>query len=917
MRKEQILLVACAGVGALLVWSATGKYSEVGATDLTFSPASAVKVVSGVQPDPVKGLSAEGLKPRSLSAMVRTEKRPRLPEIPGPGPLPIWWVRLIPSPGPSAESWKAWRAPMSVVKAPEEDPNAPPPPAVPEPEPFKPKFVAAKQARLVYTGGDERMVRLELTGAFKGQPDWTILEKWPNVTFKAHQLDKEGKAIGGYDVTPEMIQSITAVHLAKTLENEYWEERIVRRVKDDDREALVSLAKWTFETLPTRTGVDKATGVEDKAPYGQGAVKFAIADMKKAVKLQNDLAGTKLLVEYCRAGFDLEGQVRAWREFLDSGHANDIGALIAVGDEFERNGALEAAKANFLKAAQTGDSVGKLKAALIEEREGRFDAATEGLKPLVGVAGVGARASMALGRIALSQGNVQEAAAHAEAAKKDGSGPELSLLVGAVQYAQGKFADAEKTFAAARESDAHSVWLSNRAMALVGKATFGDLEEAKKAFNACLDKDPLNLIDPLLGLGDRYQRLGDVQHSNDFFETALLRAPKHPWILLRLAMIRLRDGQPDQALKLGTDLLEVAPGCTDGLWLVGRAAASLPTPDYEKAIAHLRRAVDKEPDNRDYTNEYARALIAAGRVEEAIKVLDAATDVNKGFARNDARMLAMAAWARYLGKRPVNPDVADALQRGLRAQPDDATKEWIEAARKALVEWDHTRVWADDFERPASSNVGNGWREQENLGISVQIDGGGRAVFKAQNVKNAAPGRLGATLLERDEDMGRFREMQATFKAFQGVETTFGLHLGPPGERDQKKGRAAFEIAIGCDRNGFMEVWAPVGRETSARPYLVKDAAGNPRPWPMDDFHTVKIVRKDDLRGIYEIWLDDEQISLTTGTAEKPVVSTKFEVQSLASQAGRMFALGFIVDADGGAQVDVSVDSVQLTKIYK
>jgi hypothetical protein len=97
----------------------------------------------------------------------------------------------------------------------------------------------------------------------------------------------------------------------------------------------------------------------------------------------------------------------------------------------------------------------------------------------------------------------------------------------------------------------------------------------------------------------------------------------------------------------------------------------------------------------------------------------------------------------------------------------------------------------------------------------------------------------------------------------------------------------------------------------------VKDAAGNARPWPMDDFHTVKIVRKDDLRGIYEIWLDDEQISLTTGTAEKPVVSTKFEVQSLASQAGRMFALGFIVDADGGAQVDVSVDSVQLTKIYK
>jgi len=920
VRKEQILLVACAAVGALLVYSSTGKYAEVGAAGLSFSSPAAVSVVAAAQPDPVKGLSAEPLKGRPLSVMVRTEKRPPLPALEGPGQLPPFWVRLITSPGPAAGSWKGVRAPIVVIKPPEEDPNKPAAPAAPQEtpvEPLKPKFNAAKAAKLVGAGGEEVLVRLEPTGAFKGQPDWVILEKWPNVTFKVHSLKKDdGSEIGNYDATPAMIASMT-VTLAKTLENEYNEERIKRHVRDDDHDALVSLAKWTFETLPSHVGIDKMTGVEDKTPYGIAAVKYAIADQKKAVKLVPDLIGTKTLVEYCRAGFDLDGRIRAWREFLEAGHQNDISALIAVGDELERLGAFEAAKALFLKAAQSGDSNAKLKATLIDEREGRTDAAIEQLKPLLDVAGVGARAAMAMARIALGSGQVAEAAAYAEKAKKDGSGAELNQLLGAVQYAQGKYADAEKSFAAAREDDAHSTWLSNRGLALVAKSTLADIEEAKKAFNVCLDKDPLNLLDPLFGLGDCYQRMGDVQHSNDFFETALARSPDNPWILLRMGTIKLRDGQPDKALELGAHLLDVAPGCTDGLWLVGRAAASLPTPDLEKAVTHLRRAVEKEPDNHDFVNEYARALLASGRVEEAIKTLDAAVDVNKGFARNDARMLALDAWAAFQGKRPVNPDVNAVLQRGLRAQPDDATKEWLDTIRKALSDWDKTREWTDDFDRPPSSNVGNGWREQENLGVNVAIDGG-RAVFNSKSVKAAATSRQGATILDREEDLGRFKQLIGRFKACQGVETTFGLHMGPPAERDPKsKKSSAFEIALGCDRNGFMEIWVQGPKEASAKPILVKDAAGNPRPWPMDDFHTVKIVRKDDVRGYFEVWLDDEQITLTTGTAEKPVTQSRFEVASLNAQPGRMFALGFIVDADAGALVDVAVDMVQVTKINK
>jgi len=933
VRKEQLFLVVCAVVGAALVWSSTGRYSEVGAASLTFSPTASVKIVNGAQPDPVKGLSPDPLKGRALSAMVRVEQRPPSPTLPGPLPPPIRWVRPITTPGATIENDKNSRAPMVVVKPPEEDPNAA---AAPQPKdepvdqgPAKPKWTKEHQARIVRTGGEETYVRLEPTGAFRGQPDWVILEKWPNVTFRIHSYnvgnkDQPWTEMGVMDATPEMIQGISAVYLSKTLENEFYEERIKRHVGENNRDAIVSFAKWVFETLPSHVGIDPATGFDQKQPYGLEAVARAKGEFKKAQALQNDLDITKQLGACCRAAYDPEGELKAYLDYLHAGHASDIGALNMVGDEYMREGAYESAREHYQKAAATGDTESRLKLGLIAANEGKFDEAADALKPIVGVANFGGRAALALAKISLAQAKLDEAAQYLEQAKRDASGVELNNVVGALQYAQGKYDDAAKSFALAKTDDPRTIsyWRSNRGMALAAQSTLPTLDEAKKEFNACLDKDPLNLVDPLFGLGDYYQRIGDAQHSSDYFETALARAPDNPWILLRLAMIKLRDGQPAAALTLGTHLLEVAPGCNDALWVVGRAAATLDAPDLEKAASHLARAVDKESDNHEFLNEYARALLASGRTDEAIKKLDAACNVNGGFARNDARMLALAAWARYIGKRPVTPDVLDALNRGLRATPDDATKEWLDATKKALIEWDRTRVWRDDFDRSASGNVGNNWREQENLGINIGIGEGSNVVFRTgqSGVRDAAKTRAGATILDREDDLGRFKEMRASFKASQGVETVFGMHLGPLAERPDpngKRGRTAFEISFGCDRNGNMVLWTQLPKEASTTEHIVKDAAGANRQWPMDEAHTVRIVRTDETRGYFEVWLDDEKITYIGGTADKPTPMSRFEIGSLNAQAGRMFAFGFVVDADSGAQVDVSVDWVELTKVIR
>lgn len=904
MRKEQILLLSCAVIGGLLIMAATGKYTEVGADKLP--PGSDVPVIAASQPDPTQHLDTKPLKGRPPLAPVRLEKRPPLPELPAPAALAPWFVRPIPTPGPSAENWRPYRGAIAVAAAPAEAPKEEAPPVEDAPPPEK-KFDPSKQAKLVAKSGEETLVTLELIGAFKGQPDWVILEKWPNVNVRVGFLNKNGKGnIGSKDMDPTELANYQTVHLLHTLDNEFHEERIRRGVKDTDREALTKFAQWVWETLPDKVGADESAG-----KYGLAARKLAIGELRKAFALQADIALVRLLGEYYRGTYDMEGELRAYLDFLEAGRKEDGQAQVLVGDAYERVGALAAARGLYDKAVKTGDPEAKLRVGLIAEREARLDDAMRTLKTVVNAPGVGGKALVAMARIALTQGNVADAATYIDQAKKEGASPALNMVLGSVQYAQGKFAEAQATWAAATEPDGGTTWRSNRGMAMLAA---GDFDGAQKEFQACLDEDPLNLLDPLFGLGAVFQRKGMDQRSNDYFETALSRSPDDPWILLRLGTVRLSGGQAQKALEFGTHLLEVEPGCVDGLWLVGRAAASLDKPDYEKAVLYLRRATEKERDNKDLLHEYARTLVLAGRLDEALKTLEAATDVKSGFARNDARAMALLGWARFLSKKPI-ADVFEAIQRGLRATPDDDTKKWLDSVRKIMDDWDKTRIWEDQFDRQNAQNVGNGWKESDQaLGISIGISNG-QALFKSTQVKQAAATREAATRLTRDDDLGRFKSLEASFKASPGVETIVHLYLGalpergPAGSSSGGRGRAqgGVELGLGCDRNGNMVLWAPVGK-TAPQEWVLKDAAGGPRPWPMDDFHTVRILRKEDAKGVYEVWLDDERIGSPDGK------STSFEIGALSMQPGKQFGLGFLVDADSGNSVDVFVEYVRVTK---
>ena len=925
MRKEQILLVVAVALGALLVASASGSYTDVGAKDLP--PGKPVDVVESRRPDPVAGLSKDPLKGRAAWAIVRSETRPPLPPIPAPGALPLPWVRPVTRPGPSPEHWQILRTSIVPVPKPKEaekekpeDNSAAPAEGtteqpVEQPELFtktKP-FDPAKAAKVVRVGEDDVPVILEPLGDDKGKPDWVILEKWPNVTFRIHWLNKtNGIEFAKTDIGPAEIQAYKTVRLKPTLENCFHEERIARGVRDNDRAALVKFAEWCFTDLSKMTG-------EDGAVFGIGAVKKAIEVLEKAKAISTDLELVRTLGSYYRAAFDLDGVLRTYVEYL-KGHQTETGAQLLVGDAYERMGCWASARQLYENAARTGDAESRLRVGLMLEREGDLDKAAEILKPIAGQAGVAPRANMALARIALKNGDPKAATAFATEAKKDPS-TALNLVLGSILYLNGKYGEAATTFAAAKEDEVASVWRSNKGLAMLAG---GELDGSAKEFQTCLDTDPLNLLDPLFGLAEAFQRKSEPDRSNAYYETALARAPADPWILLRAGTLRLRDGQAQQAMEMGEKLLTVAPGCNEALWLVGRAAASLDKPDWEKSASYLRRVCAKEKENKDFLFEFARVLVLSGKLDEAIKVLEEATDVKSGFAKTDGRLIGLLGWARFLGKRPMD-EVLATISRARTAVLDDASKEWLANVRTILDEWDNTRFVLEEFSRQNSGNVGNGWEERDSAqGINASI-AGERLVFASQGVRGAPEHRESATRVYRmqDLDLGRVKEVEASLKAQMGVEFLFhiftantplqdrGANTAPGGRGPRGGGTGGAELGLGCDRNGMMILWL-AGSSAKGQPIdiPVKDAAGNPRPWPMDEFHTVKLVRRDHQKGIWEVWFDDERIPGPDG-------KTTFEIGAFSRQPGKAFGMGFLVDADTGSAVSVESEYVKVTKTNK
>lgn len=911
MKKEQILLTVCVLAAGVIAYSNLGLYEPVNASAI--GDGKDIPSSVNVWYDPQAGLPVETGEGRSIIRQRRVSTRPELPVIAAPDPLPPVWVKLLPWPAPDAEHWASLRERYAVVAAAEEtatDTGAEDAmdetgmgddePTAADPFAKKPRVDIEKVARLVLKAGTDKPVELVTDGANKGKPVWVILEQWPNVEFTVVELNKSPPhdPIGSYKVTAADIESAYAtVHLEKTCINEYHEHRIRERVRDDDPGALRQLAQWVMTELKPR--------------YGQAAVQLAIQTAEKARTIKVDMATVRELAALYRAAFDLEGELRILRDFLEDGNKNDPAVLEMVAEALDRAGAYGPARARWTQAAEIGSLTARLGLAENLYATGDLQAAADEFRKVQGSGDAADRAHAYEGeaRVLVRQGKFKEALAAADRAVQSSAASWTALNTqGAARYYSGRYAEAEQAFQGAVNlaPPTQSRPRSNLGMALVAQ---GKLDAAAAAFQHCLDTDPLNWFDPVAGLGDVHQRRGRLTEANDWFETARVRDPKNPWILLRLGTAKLADGVEERALELARELVQAAPGCVDGLRLAGQAARGLDTPDWDESLRHLARAFQKEPTNVDLLRQYAAGLLGAGRANDALTLLAEATRTGTGFARRDGRTVALYAYTLFVLRYPID-EVREAIQNALRADIDDQAAEYVRAMLDTINEWDALRIWTDDFRRSRATLFG-GWKEDDahlNVGVSVFMnDNEDYAIFKG-TASGAAEDRR-ATSFSRTENAKQVREWEAGIR-LMSTDTEFVMHiysgnLQIPGEAEKRRGRGGAELAFVVTRDDKIVLYstAGTGRKENLSVIPIQDAEGNDVLFPRDgQFHTVRMVRTDHQAGKWQVFLDGEPLG------------TEQEIGQLAAIKNAELTLGFQADGDRGTIIEVHVDRVQITR---
>lgn len=928
MNKEQTLLIVTVVVGGLIVWGDTGTYSPVELGGIRGG--ESVETLSTVDyefPTPSIG---EG---RSLYREFRTERREEPPELALPDPVELQWLQPLPWPRPGASAWARLRRPMELVagagsgaessESPleeagyEDDEGAFDEGEEDGDDPLgalgrkRKTYDLEKAAILVYANGDRQRVILVPGGRHKSEPTWKLLEDWPNVEFSAKVLDPKGRVIATVSINPTEDEAFTTIHLEQELLKQYHERRIREGVTPSDRAKLIALAEWVRDELVPKY---HSRHIE--------AVKLAIADLEQARTIQSDFALIRTLGELYQLAYDPEGELRVYREFLSQGRENDPQVIALLADAYQRQGALAAAKELLATAVVSGDLSHRLQYADVLFGLGEFDAAATEYAKVRGASDPQQKGHALLGmaRVAFENGDLEEALRLAQQAKTaDASSGYAANMVGSVQYALGRTDAAITAFEQADGllGDDDTRARSNKGFAL---AAAGRVGEAVEAFESCLATDPVNYFDPMVGLGYAYQRRGDLTASNDAFETARRRNPLNPWIHVRLARIRLRDGFASQAIELGKRALELEPRATDALEIVGLAAQRLAEPDHDQAVRYLARAYQREPANTRLAYSYARELLLANRVRDAQELLAALTDVATGAARNDGRVLLLAAFSAYLAREPVE-DVIAAINRAIQKDLSEDEKAYALEFRERVTEWDATRVWTDSFVRAAQDVVG--WEDgSENKGVRVTTTEGNMVISTRPGSITASGGpERDGTRVTRDEDLDTVLSVEARFK----IETDQAdalFHLvkgGVPARASDDGGRrrraVGTELGLGMRTGGGLYLTHTGaeagsssrrgGNNAGLQEEILTDADGNERQWPdRGEFHTVRFERVDHVKGIWNVYLDDE------------LVRENLELVGLKRQNGT-FQIGFLVDGDRGASATVTIDYVQVRKTIR
>ncbi|MCS6944490.1 MAG: PEP-CTERM system TPR-repeat protein PrsT [Sutterellaceae bacterium] len=390
--------------------------------------------------------------------------------------------------------------------------------------------------------------------------------------------------------------------------------RFERLAARDPRNELILLAQAEFERRAGASQNDILALLEKAVSVNPSAVGARVALIEHHLRLK-DVRRAVTAAQEAAAALPKEPRVL---EVLARAH-EAAGEVNSAADALSR-----------LAALQPGSADALLRLAALQVRNGQPERAIDTLRRAQKVAPENRQVDRDLVALLLQQKRTEDALRHARElqsrAPTDVSG---YVLEGDVYVGQKRFSDAERAYREALKIEANGVIATKLIAAL---AEGGKSKEADAFAARWLTEQPRDVAVRVY-LADRALRQRQLKAAAAHYAKVIELEPNNVVALNNLAWIGGELGDP-KALGYAERAVKLAPQSapvldTLGMLLVKRG-------QIESGLRYLEQARALAPARPDLQLNYARALLAAGRKEEARRELRALADAKEETAEKRA-----------------------------------------------------------------------------------------------------------------------------------------------------------------------------------------------------------------------------------------------------------------------------------------
>jgi tetratricopeptide (TPR) repeat protein len=313
----------------------------------------------------------------------------------------------------------------------------------------------------------------------------------------------------------------------------------------------------------------------------------------------------------------------------------------------------------------------------------RFDEARQELESMREDASVRNEADMRLGKLAYSNGDLEEAGRRfGSLISSPADAPEAFFYLSSIAERQGRTDLALEGYSRLAEAGAGLIVRGRAAKLLLAR---NEREAAFRMLDAHAAKERSEILDVEFAKAALLADVGKPTEAIALLQLALERFPDHPGVRYQIALIQDKAGMERESVRSFERLLKARPEDASLLNALGYSLADR-NQKLPRAESLIRKALTASPDNPAFLDSLGWVLFRRGDASGAIPLLERAYRIfpDAEIASHWGEVLwvngkeseARALWARALARAPDSKPLRDTIERltGTKLEPPATPK---------------------------------------------------------------------------------------------------------------------------------------------------------------------------------------------------------------------------------------------------